>query len=142
LGADKSRYRANDDGEPSNSAGSPILGQIQSFDLTNILVGVVRYYGGTKLGVGGLINAYKTAAHHVLEHAKIAEKEVTITFHVLFSYIDMPFIMNELKNMDITIIEQHFETDCNLKIAVPLPRVEEFKFKLTTFSTLHLTETI
>ena len=105
-----------------------------------MLIGVVRYYGGTKLGVGGLIHAYRTAAQDAIAAATIIEKEVTHTFNAFFSYADMPFIMNEVKEMDLQITHQQFETDCQLKIAVPLRLVEEFKARLSSFSSLDLTE--
>lgn len=97
FGLDKLHYRVNDDGEPTNSAGAPILGQIQSFDLSNILVGVLRYYGGVKLGVGGLIQAYKEAAQDALKHATIVELEVFYHIQLQFNYNQMPFVMNWLK---------------------------------------------
>ena len=89
LGADKTHFRANDDGEPSSTAGKPILGQIQRLDLTNILIVVVRYFGGTLLGVSGLINAYREAAVDALEHAEIVEKLVEEIFWVEFDYLNV-----------------------------------------------------
>ena len=89
LGTEKISYRTNDDGEPNNSAGMPIYGQIQSFDVTNILVVIVRYFGGVKLGVGGLINAYKTSAQLALEKAKIIEKTINIKYLIKFDYKNM-----------------------------------------------------
>lgn len=111
--------RANDDGEPSNSAGTPILGQIQSFELTNVLIGVVRYFGGTKLGVGGLINAYKTAAKEAIENGKIIEKELQTTVEILFPYEKLPNIMTLLKNIEAQIKTQDFNLDCRLEIQLP-----------------------
>ena len=90
-------YRANDDGEPSNSAGMPIFGQIQSFDLTNVLVVVVRFFGGTKLGVGGLISAYKTASQMALEQAEIIEKTIDIHFQIHFDYKNINKVMRVIK---------------------------------------------
>ena len=119
FGLDKKVFRANDDGEPSNSAGIPILGQIQSFDLTNILIGVVRYFGGTKLGVGGLIQAYKAAAKDAIEEGKITEKQVFEHFEIKFSYNEMPEIMTLVKNHHLTIEKQDFAENCLLQIAVP-----------------------
>src|SRR5690554_7890956 len=89
LGKEETRYRVNDDGEPSNSAGMPIYGQIQSFDVTNVLIVVVRYFGGVKLGVGGLINAYRTAAKEAIENGKIIEEVVKDRFELFFDYTDM-----------------------------------------------------
>ena len=120
LGSKKEDFRYSDDGEPSNSAGAPIYGQIKSFDLTNILVAVVRFYGGAKLGVGGLINAYRTAAKEAIENATIIEDEERNLIEVLFTYEAMPFVMNEVKNSDCKIIEQDFQTSPRLKLSVPV----------------------
>lgn len=119
FGLDKKVFRANDDGEPSNSAGIPILGQIQSFDLSNVLIGVVRYFGGTKLGVGGLIQAYKAAAKEAIEEGKIIEKQVFEHFEIKFTYNEMPEIMSLVKNHHLTIEKQDFAENCLLQIAVP-----------------------
>ena len=97
LGADMELFRANDDGEPGNSAGKPILGQIQSRDLTNVLVVVVRYFGGTLLGVGGLINAYRTAASEALDHAGIMKKYVYQVYTIRFEYANMNIVMKILE---------------------------------------------
>lgn len=118
FGILKDIVRSNDDGEPSNSAGAPILGQIQSFDLTNILIGVVRYYGGTKLGVGGLINAYRTAAKEAIETGKIITQSVKDRFDLFFDYDEMPLIMNDIKESNAEIKQQIFETSCYLRVAV------------------------
>ena len=120
LGSNKEDFRYSDDGEPSNSAGAPIYGQIKSFDLTNILIAVVRYYGGTKLGVGGLINAYRTAAKEAIENAKIINDEDRNIFEVTFTYDAMPFVMNVVKNSDCKITEQDFQTSPRLKLSVPV----------------------
>jgi uncharacterized YigZ family protein len=119
LGRKKEEFRYSDDGEPSNSAGAPIYGQIKSFDLTNILIAVVRYYGGTKLGVGGLINAYRTASKEAIENATIIEDEERNLIEVIFTYEAMPFVMNEIKNSDCKIIEKNFQTSPRLKLSVP-----------------------
>lgn len=111
--------RANDDGEPSNSAGTPILGQIQSFELTNVLIGIVRYFGGTKLGVGGLITAYKSAAKEAIENGIIIEKELQTTVEILFPYEKLPNIMTLLKNIEAQIKTQDFNLDCRLEIQLP-----------------------
>lgn len=114
LGSDKKHYRSSDDGEPSNSAGPPILGQILSFDLTNVLVAVVRYYGGTNLGVGGLIQAYRTAAKEAIEQADIIETEDKLVVEVLFNYDKMPDVMQLVKTAQLTVSEQQFELSCRL----------------------------
>ena len=118
LGTSKIRYRANDDGEPSNSAGPPIYGQIQAFDVTNILVVVVRYFGGTKLGVGGLMNANKTGAKFVLEAATIVEKTINRTFSISFDYKDMNKVMRVVKEKNLTISAQKLELNCQYTIPV------------------------
>jgi uncharacterized YigZ family protein len=118
LGTETIQYRANDDGEPSNSAGMPIYGQIQSFDLTNILIVVIRYYGGVKLGVGGLINAYRTGAQLALESAQIIEKTINDSFQLSFEYKNMSKVMRILKENDIDIVNQTLELSCLLEISV------------------------
>jgi uncharacterized YigZ family protein len=114
FGSAKAQFRSSDDGEPSNSAGPPILGQIQSFDLTNILIGVVRYYGGTNLGVGGLIHAYRTAAKEALEQAEIVEQVDMCVVELLFGYEQMPAVMSVVKAIPLTITEQQFELSCRI----------------------------
>lgn len=131
FGLDKKQFRVNDDGEPSNSAGAPILGQIQSFDLTNILIGVVRYFGGVKLGVGGLIHAYREAAQDALQQAEIIEVEVFHHIRINFLYVAMPEIMNWLKRTNIDYSNQQFELDCTLDVQLPLDRKEKLKEELT-----------
>lgn len=111
-------YRANDDGEPSNSAGMPIYGQIQSFDVTNVLIVVVRYFGGVKLGVGGLINAYKTAAQLALEEADILTRTIDEIFIVKFDYPEMNKVMQVIKKNNLNVIDQKLEIDCRIFIAV------------------------
>lgn len=118
LGTESVRFRANDDGEPSNSAGMPIYGQIQSFDVTNILVVSVRYFGGTKLGVGGLINAYKASARLTLESSAIEEKTIDDSFQLNFQYDLMSKVLRILKENSITITRQKLEMDCEMIIAV------------------------
>ncbi|AXT20568.1 YigZ family protein [Flavobacteriaceae bacterium AU392] len=118
IGIEKITYRANDDGEPSNSAGQPIYGQIQSFDLTNILIVVVRYFGGVKLGVGGLINAYRTAAQMALETSTVIEKTINNDFLITFDYKHMNKVMRVIKEKQINIINQKLELDCQIHISV------------------------
>lgn len=118
IGTETLQYRANDDGEPNNSAGMPIYGQIQSFEVTNILIIVVRYYGGVKLGVGGLINAYRTGAQLTLEASKIVERTINKEFQLLFEYKNMSKVMRILKENDVEITNQKLELDCLLEISV------------------------
>ncbi|PKQ44855.1 IMPACT family protein [Confluentibacter flavum] len=118
LGTETTSFRANDDGEPNNSAGMPIYGQIQSFDVTNILIVVVRYFGGVKLGVSGLINAYRTTAQLTLEASKIVEKTINIEFCITFEYKNMNKVMRVIKENNITINNQKLALDCNIYISV------------------------
>ena len=118
LGKGYEHYRANDDGEPSNSAGMPIYGQLQSFDVTNILVVVVRYFGGTKLGVGGLIQAYKTTAQMALESCKIVKRTIDEIFLLKFEYPEMNTVMRIIKDENISVINQKMELNCEFEIAV------------------------
>lgn len=116
IGTEKISYRANDDGEPSNSAGTPIYGQIQSFDITNTLIVIVRIFGGTKLGVGGLITAYKTAAQLTLENCEIIEKTIDIHFLVSFDYKNINKVMRVIKEKNIDIVTQKMEMSCEIEI--------------------------
>lgn len=120
LGTQQIYFRANDDGEPNNSAGMPIYGQIQSFDVTNVLVVVVRYFGGIKLGVGGLVQAYKTAAQMALEVAEIEERTIDIHFIVSFDYKNMNKVMRIIKEKNIQLIRQKMELSCEFELAVRL----------------------
>ncbi|TSE09499.1 IMPACT family protein [Aquimarina algiphila] len=118
IGTENPRYRSNDDGEPSNSAGQPIYGQIQSFEVTNILIVVVRYFGGVKLGVGGLINAYRTAAQLALEASNIIEKTININYVIIFEYKDMNKVMRIIKENKLKINKQELELNCKIYISV------------------------
>lgn len=117
LGTETFQFRANDDGEPSNSAGMPIYGQIQSFGLTNVLVVVVRYFGGVKLGVGGLISAYRTGAQMALEESEIIEKTIDIHFTVSFDYKNMNKVMRVIKEKNLNMVSQQTNEDCQIEIA-------------------------
>ena len=112
------RYRANDDGEPNNTAGIPIYGQIQSFELTNILVIVVRYFGGIKLGVGGLVQAYKTTAQLTLQETEIEEKLITEELVINFDYPLMNKVMRVVKEQNLTVTAQHLTETCELHLAI------------------------
>lgn len=131
------QFRANDDGEPSNSAGMPIYGQLQSFDVTNVLVVVVRYFGGTKLGVGGLIQAYKTAAQMALESSKITERTIDRIFMIKFDYPEMNVVMRLIKENNINIIKQDLNLDCRIYISSRLSQAEEI---IKKFSDLYKVE--
>jgi uncharacterized YigZ family protein len=130
LGADKSRYRANDDGEPNHSAGDPILGQIRSADLSNVLVVVIRYFGGTKLGVSGLIHAYKTATAEALALATIIEKHETALLQVHFAYPQMNDVMSLVKEYELGVKDQQFELNCRMTLEVRRKLEEEVAGKL------------
>jgi uncharacterized YigZ family protein len=116
LGIDKNQYRANDDGEPSGSAGKPILGQIDSKSVTNILVAVVRYFGGTKLGIPGLIESYKEAAKMVLAQSVIIEKEEMVSYRLLLDIEQYNEVMNALKKIKVMVRQQTFTDKCVLQI--------------------------
>lgn len=118
LGIEKIKFRANDDGEPNNSAGLPIYGQIQSFEVTNVLIVSVRYFGGTKLGVGGLISAYKTSAQMTLQVSDILEKTINIDYKLTFNYDLMNAVMRIVKEKNLNIISQKLELNCEYIISV------------------------
>lgn len=118
LGADKADFRANDDGEPSSTAGKPILGQINSYDLTNVLVIVVRYYGGVNLGTGGLIVAYRTAAADALVHATIETRLVEEVITYSFPYPMMNAVMRVIKEMQPRIVSQTFDNTCSISMSI------------------------
>lgn len=137
LGVETISYRANDDGEPNNSAGMPIYGQIQAFEVTNILIVSVRYFGGTKLGVGGLINAYKNSAQLALEASKIIIKTIDVQFQLSFGYEVMNKVMRIVKEKQLTIISQTLELDCQYIISV---RKKEAEAILEIFTNLYKVE--
>lgn len=118
IGVENPHFRANDDGEPNNSAGQPIYGQILSFNVTNVLIVVVRYFGGTKLGVGGLINAYKNSAKLVLEESVIIEKTIDICYQLTFEYEYMDKVMRIIKEKNLKIVNQKMEMNCIFDISV------------------------
>ena len=130
LGAERGEFRANDDGEPSSTAGKPILGQINSFNLTNILIVVVRYYGGVNLGTSGLIVAYREAARLAIEDSHMEEQlvEEIITHH--FSYIEMNQVMKVVKDMAPRIVSQTFDNTCEIVLAIRKSQVAELKARL------------
>lgn len=133
IGTETFKFRANDDGEPSNSAGMPIYGQIQSFEITNVLIVVVRYFGGVKLGVGGLISAYKTTAQLTLEEANIVEKTIDKHFKITFDYKNMNKVMRIIKEKNLDIVNQKMELNCEIEIAT---RKKNAKQIFDIFSTL------
>lgn len=118
LGKRYEQYRANDDGEPSNSAGMPIYGQLKSFEITQVLVAVVRYYGGVNLGVGGLINAYRSSAQLTLEGASIVTKTIKTELLLTFDYPLMNPVMRVIKERNLKVVDQKMHLDCNITLAV------------------------
>jgi uncharacterized YigZ family protein len=130
IGLDKNIYRVSDDGEPSGTAGKPILGQIDSKQLTNTLVVVVRYFGGTLLGVPGLINAYKTAAALVLQVTPIIQKPVEVNYRLQFDYTVVNEIMTVIKQCNCTELSQEMQLFCNITIGISKSRLDEVLFRL------------
>jgi uncharacterized YigZ family protein len=133
MGTTNIQYKTNDDGEPNNSAGLPIYGQIQSLALTNVLVVIVRYFGGIKLGVGGLVSAYKLAAQETLQECEIIEKTINQEFIISFKYADINKIMRIIKEKKITTLDQKIELDCEIKITA---RLKDAKLIQNTFSSI------
>ncbi len=138
LGADRKEFRANDDGEPSGTAGRPILGQINSFDLTNILVIVVRYFGGILLGTSGLITAYKEATADALREAKIEEKTVDIEINIRFEYPLMNEVMRVIKDTEANILNQDYDNDCIMKLSIRKQKADLLCGKLEKIDGVHL----
>lgn len=139
IGIEHMQCRANDDGEPNNSAGMPIYGQIQSFEVTNILIIVVRYFGGVKLGVGGLINAYKTTAQLALENAKIITKTINLDYLITFEYKNMNKVMRIIKEKNLTIISQKLDMHCQLTISVRKNAIREVLNNFNNLKEVNLT---
>lgn len=139
IGLDGNQFRVSDDGEPSGTAGKPILGQVDSKGLTNICIIVVRYFGGTLLGVPGLINAYKTAASLVLQVVPLVQKPVIKTFSLHFDYTQMNEIMIILKQLQVEVIKQESQLFCTMLVAVPLSKVEELKYRINNLRDVEIT---
>lgn len=136
LGYDDVKFRANDDGEPSGTAGRPILGQIRSFELTNVFVAVVRYFGGIKLGTGGLIVAYKAAAAEALSNAQIVEKTIDESICFTFEYPFLNDVMRIIKEMDPNIIAQKFEISCDMTLSIRRSQMETLRSRLEKVQSL------
>lgn len=136
IGIDNTTIRANDDGEPSNSAGKPILGQIESNELTNILIVVVRYFGGTKLGIGGLQTAYKTAAKMAIEENTIIEKEVPTFYKLSFPFDQQGLVDHLLKTLDGVILEKEFLQAVSYSCRIPKAHSVEFEERLATIRSI------
>jgi len=138
LGADGEQYRSNDDGEPNNSAGKPILGQIEKHQLTHVLVAVVRYFGGTKLGVGGLIEAYRTAAEMAIYDAEITEVQLMSHFEIAFDYPDMSSLMLAIRSNHWESYDPKFETSCSIKLMTLPGGEEEISAVLAAFPSIRI----
>jgi len=138
FGAERADFRANDDGEPSGTAGRPILGQINSRELTNILVIVVRYFGGVLLGTGGLVTAYKEATADALNEAVIIEKTVNETISINFHYIQMNDVMKVIKDTNPEIVSQTFDNQCNMQLSIRKQNAELLIGKLEKINSLSI----
>lgn len=130
IGLDRQEFRANDDGEPSSTAGKPILGQINSHELTNILIVVIRYYGGVNLGTGGLIVAYRTAAADAIDHSEIIQRLVEEQITYDFTYPMMNSVMRVVKEMPVRIVSQHFDNTCSITLAIRKSMAEQLRARL------------
>lgn len=139
LGKDKEIFRANDDGEPNHSAGDPILGQIRSNNITNVLIVVIRYFGGVKLGVGGLISAYRTAAAEAISNNIIVEAIVKKRIKIQFDYLSMNDVMKVIKDYDLEIISQHFDNDCKISLLVREGVLNEINSKFENLEGVEIT---
>ena len=134
LGPERLEFRANDDGEPSSTAGKPILGQINSNELTNILIVVVRYYGGVNLGTSGLIVAYREAAADALTHANIETRQVEEIVRYTFAYAQMNDVMRIVKDMNPRIVSQTYDNTCEIVLSIRKSEAEQLKSKLAKLS--------
>ena len=140
LGTEGMNYRLSDDGEPSGSAGKPILGQIDSHQLTNVLIVVVRYFGGTLLGVPGLINAYKTTAAFAIQQTVIIQKPVLVNFRLQFDYMLMNEVMKLVKHFDCVLFKQELQLFCLLDIGIPKNKLEAMFTRLKDIRGLEITQ--
>lgn len=140
LGPDRREFRANDDGEPSGTAGKPILGQINSNELTDILIIVIRYFGGVKLGTSGLIVAYKEAAIEAIANAEIIEKTVDLDISFQFEYPFMNDVMKIVKDLEPTILSQQYDTDCSMSLRIRKGLYDQLISRLEKVESLHFPE--
>ena len=138
IGYDKEIFRMNDDGEPSSTAGKPIYGQLQSNDLTNVLLVVVRYFGGTKLGVSGLIKAYKESSAECIALAQIVEKQVKNKYNIYFAYEDMNVVMNILKQNNAEQKNQIFDLNCQIEVLIDKRNTTKFESSIPPVSTIRI----
>lgn len=140
LGLDGNQFRSNDDGEPSGTAGKPILGQIDSKQVTNTCIVVVRYFGGTLLGVPGLINAYKTAASLVLQVVPVVQKPIMSRFSIQFDYTQMNDIMLIVKQLNGIVLRQEQQLFSSMDVEVPRRRSDEWKYKINNLRNVHFVD--
>ena len=138
IGYDKETFRMNDDGEPSSTAGKPIYGQLQSNDLTNVLLVVVRYFGGTKLGVSGLIKAYKESSAECIALAQIVERQVKNKYNIYFAYEDMNVVMNILKQNNAEQKNQIFDLNCQIEVLIDKRNTTKFESSIPPVSTIRI----
>ena len=138
IGYDKETFRMNDDGEPSSTAGKPIYGQLQSNDLTNVLLVVVRYFGGTKLGVSGLIKAYKESSAECIALAEIVERQVKNKYNIYFAYEDMNVVMNILKQNNAEQKNQIFDLNCQMEVLIDKRNISKFESSIPPVSTIRI----
>ena len=138
IGIEDTVFRVNDDGEPRNSAGMPIYGQIQSYNLTNILIVVVRYFGGTKLGVGGLVSAYKECAKRTLESNKIITRAITLPIQIKFNYLQMNNVMKIIKQYDLEVVNQDMQSDCIFDILTKKNNNEDVCYQFSRYPEITL----
>lgn len=131
LGAERTEFRVNDDGEPSGTAGRPILGQINSNELTNLLIVVVRYFGGILLGTSGLITAYKSAAANAIENTEVVEKVIETQYYVRFGYQQMSYVMRTLKELNANIIQQIQQETCEIQYTIRNSNIQQMETKFT-----------
>ncbi len=140
LGADKKLYRYSDDGEPANSSGLPVFNVIKSYDLTNVLIVVVRYFGGKKLGIPGLINAYRTAAEDAVGNATIVEKKLEVKYKIVAPYSELDFVMNSVQKFKGKILAQNYSENCEMEVSLPKELESQFVATLGKDYRLKLTK--
>lgn len=140
IGPERENFRSNDDGEPSGTAGKPILGQINSYNITNVIIAVVRYFGGIKLGTSGLITSYREAASLAIEEAGIIEKTIDLRLSFAFDYLSMNDVMKIVKDLEPTIIHQDFNLNCTMTLEIPKAKFNELEERIRKVDKLKIEE--
>lgn len=140
IGPERENFRSNDDGEPSGTAGKPILGQINSYNITNVIIAVVRYFGGIKLGTSGLITSYREAASLAIEEAGIIEKTIDLRLSFTFDYLSMNDVMKIVKDLEPTIIYQDFNLNCTMTLEIPKAKFNELEERIRKVDKLKIEE--